>query len=98
MLDSGVRRGTDVIVALCLGARAVTFGRPTLYGAAAGGRAGVRKAIEIMRREVDIVMAQIGCTSLKELGPANLHEWPLNGEFLRDELLRRDVDRVLNVG
>jgi (S)-mandelate dehydrogenase len=97
LLDSGVRRGTDVIVALCLGARAVTFGRPTLYGAAAGGRPGVRKAIEIMRREIDVVMAQIGCTSLKELGPANLHEWPLDGEFLRRELLRHDGDPVLNV-
>ena len=73
MLDSGVRRGTDVVTALCLGARAVTFGRPTLYGAAAGGRAGVKKAIDIVRREIDIVMAQIGCTSLSELSPARLH-------------------------
>lgn len=73
MLDSGVRRGTDIVTALCLGARAVTFGRPTLYGAAAGGREGVKKAIDIIRREIDIVMAQIGCTSLSQLSPANLY-------------------------
>lgn len=69
ILDSGVRRGSDVVIALCLGAQAVLFGRPPAYGAAAGGVAGVRRVVEIMRKEIDAVMAQIGCSSLDQLGP-----------------------------
>jgi (S)-mandelate dehydrogenase len=45
------------------------MGRPTLYGAAAGGIPGVKKAISIFRSEIDLVMAQIGCPSLDQLGP-----------------------------
>ncbi len=67
MLDSGVRRGADVLIALCLGARFVFVGRATLYGAAAGGRRGARKAIDILRDEIDRVMAQIGCPNLEQL-------------------------------
>ena len=69
MLDSGVRRGADILIALCLGARFVFSGRPNLYGAIAGGVPGVMKAISIFRDEIDLVMAQIGCPSLAELGP-----------------------------
>ena len=69
LLDSGVRRGADILIALCLGADFVFFGRPTLYGAAAGGLAGVKKAIEIFVNEIDLVMGQIGCPSLSNLGP-----------------------------
>ncbi|MBV9825309.1 MAG: alpha-hydroxy-acid oxidizing protein [Alphaproteobacteria bacterium] len=69
MLDSGVRRGADILIALCLGAQFVTFGRPTLYGAVAGGLDGVRKAVDIFRSEIDLVMGQIGCPSLDQLGP-----------------------------
>jgi (S)-mandelate dehydrogenase len=69
MLDSGVRRGADILIALCLGAKFCCFGRPTLYGAAAGGIAGVKKAIDIFRGEIDLVMGQIGCPSLDRLGP-----------------------------
>ena len=64
ILDSGVRRGSDILIAIALGARMVLFGRPWLYGAAAGGESGIRKAMDIMRREVDLVMGQSGCTSL----------------------------------
>jgi L-lactate dehydrogenase (cytochrome)/(S)-mandelate dehydrogenase len=67
MLDSGIRRGADILTALALGARFVFVGRATLYGAAAGGIAGVRKAVSILRREVDLTMAQIGCPSLDQL-------------------------------
>jgi L-lactate dehydrogenase (cytochrome)/(S)-mandelate dehydrogenase len=67
MLDGGVRRGADILVALCHGARFIFVGRATLYGAAADGLRGVRKAIEILRREIDLVMGQIGCPSLEEL-------------------------------
>jgi len=69
MLDSGVRRGADILIAFCLGAQFVFFGRPTLYGAVAGGLPGVKKAIDIFRNEIDLVMAQIGCPSLDQLGP-----------------------------
>src|SRR5437868_10519003 len=69
LLDSGVRRGADILIALCLGADFCFFGRPTLYGAAAGGLPGVKKAIDIFVNEIDLVMGQIGCPSLSELGP-----------------------------
>ena len=80
MLDSGVRRGADILIALCLGAQFCFFGRPTLYGAAAGGLAGVKKAISILRGEIDLVMGQIGCPSLDQLGPDFLwrDDWARN--------------------
>jgi (S)-mandelate dehydrogenase len=68
MLDSGIRRGADILIAWCLGAQFVFFGRPTLYGAVAGGLPGVKKAVDIFRTEIDLVMGQIGCPSLAELG------------------------------
>lgn len=73
ILDSGVRRGSDIIIGMCLGARFTIFGRPTLYGAAAAGRKGIQKAIDIVRKEIDKVMAQIGCTELASLQPGYLH-------------------------
>ncbi len=80
MLDSGVRRGADILIARCLGAQFVFFGRPTLYGAVAGGGPGVKKAVDIFRTEIDLVMAQIGCPSLAELGPDFLwrDDWTQN--------------------
>src|SRR5579863_6223759 len=80
MLDSGVRRGADILIALCLGAQFCFFGRPTLYGAVAGGLPGVKKAIDIFRTEIDTVMAQIGCPTLAELGPDFLwqEDWTRN--------------------
>jgi L-lactate dehydrogenase (cytochrome)/(S)-mandelate dehydrogenase len=80
MLDSGVRRGADILIALCLGAQFVFFGRPTLYGAVAGGLPGVNKVIDIFRGEIDLVMGQIGCPSLGELGPDFLwrDDWTQN--------------------
>ena len=80
MLDSGVRRGADILIALCLGAQFVFFGRPTLYGAVAGGLPGVKKAVDIFRGEIDLVMGQIGCQRLDQLGPDFLWkpDWPRN--------------------
>jgi (S)-mandelate dehydrogenase len=69
LLDSGVRRGADILIALCLGADFCFFGRPTLYGAAAYGLPGVKKAVDIFVNEIDLVMGQIGCPSLADLGP-----------------------------
>jgi L-lactate dehydrogenase (cytochrome)/(S)-mandelate dehydrogenase len=70
MLDSGVRRGADVVIARCLGARFIFVGRATLYGTAAAGFAGARRAIDILRGEIDLVLAQMGCPVFDELGPA----------------------------
>jgi (S)-mandelate dehydrogenase len=80
MLDSGIRRGADILIARCLGAEFCFFGRPTLYGAVAGGLPGVKKAIDIFRHEIDLVMGQIGCPSLDQLGPDFLwaEEWQRN--------------------
>ena len=69
MLDGGVRRGSDVLTALCLGAKFVFLGRPTLYGLVAGGEAGATKAVKILGREIELTMAQIGCPTLSQLGP-----------------------------
>ena len=67
IVDSGFRRGSDVIKALALGAKAVLIGRPTLYGTAAAGEAGAGRAIAIFREEIDRVLALIGCRSIAEL-------------------------------
>ncbi len=67
MMDSGVRRGTDVLKALALGAQFVFVGRPFLYAAAIAGEAGVRHAIELLRDEVDRDMALLGITTLAEM-------------------------------
>ena len=74
ILDSGVRRGSDIVIARCLGANSAIFGRPTLYGVAAAGQAGAARALEIVRKEIDMVLAQIGCPAFEALGPEYL--WP----------------------
>jgi isopentenyl diphosphate isomerase/L-lactate dehydrogenase-like FMN-dependent dehydrogenase len=63
-LDGGVRRGTDVVTALALGARAVFLGRPFLYALAAGGEAGVTRAVELLRDELETAMALLGCPTV----------------------------------
>lgn len=72
MLDSGVRRGTDVLKALALGARCVFLGRPFNYAAAVGGPAGVDHAISLLSQEVLRNMAMMGINHLNELTPASL--------------------------
>jgi (S)-mandelate dehydrogenase len=69
IIDSGFRRGTDVVKALALGAHAVMLGRATLYGLAAGGEAGVTRALEILTAEIDRVLGQLGVNSVADLGP-----------------------------
>jgi L-lactate dehydrogenase (cytochrome)/(S)-mandelate dehydrogenase len=66
-LDGGIRRGTDVIKALCLGARGVLIGRPFVYGLAADGENGVRSVIEIFREELSRDLVLMGCGSVAEL-------------------------------
>lgn len=67
LMDGGVRRGTDVAKAICLGARAVLIGRAYAYGLAAGGPAGVARAIEILRGEVERTLKLLGCPSISAL-------------------------------
>jgi L-lactate dehydrogenase (cytochrome)/(S)-mandelate dehydrogenase len=72
ILDSGARRGSDVVIARCLGARAAIFGRPSLYAVAAAGQPGVARVLQIMRNEIDMVQAQIGCRAFEELDASYL--------------------------
>ena len=68
-IDGGIRRGSDVIKAIALGATACLIGRPYLYGLVAGGEAGVSRALEIFRTEMERVMKLIGCDSISKLSP-----------------------------
>lgn len=67
LLDGGIRRGTQVVKALALGAKGVLLGRAYAYGLAAGGQDGVAATIEILRREVDLTLALMGITSVAQL-------------------------------
>ncbi len=73
MVDSGFRRGADVVKALALGASAVLIGRAPLYGVAAGGEAGAARAIAIFREEIDRVMALLGARGITDLDRRFLH-------------------------
>jgi isopentenyl diphosphate isomerase/L-lactate dehydrogenase-like FMN-dependent dehydrogenase len=68
-LDSGVRNGEDVLIALCLGASAVFVGRPTLWGLSAYGQKGAARVLELLRRDIAYSMALLGARSLSQLGP-----------------------------
>ncbi|MBM7789622.1 alpha-hydroxy acid oxidase [Tenggerimyces flavus] len=70
LMDGGIRRGSDVVKALCLGADAVCIGRPYIYGAAVYGPAGVQHVIEILREEIVRVLTLMGVSRLDELGPS----------------------------
>lgn len=67
LMDGGVRRGSDIVKAICLGARAVLVGRAYAYGMAAAGQAGVERAIEILRADVDRTLILLGCKCIGEL-------------------------------
>lgn len=67
ILDGGIRRGTDIVKALALGAKAVQIGRPVLWALAAGGQSGVRRMLELIRLEFDLAMALCGCTNARSV-------------------------------
>jgi isopentenyl diphosphate isomerase/L-lactate dehydrogenase-like FMN-dependent dehydrogenase len=70
LIDSGFRRGTDIVKALCMGAKGVAVGRPYLWGLGAFGQAGVERVLQILRTELMVAMQQVGAPSLKDLKPA----------------------------
>ncbi|XP_015930701.2 2-Hydroxyacid oxidase 1 isoform X1 [Parasteatoda tepidariorum] len=69
-MDGGVRTGTDVLKALILGAKAVFIGRPILWGLAHSGEKGVIKVLQILKKELDLSMALLGCTNVNDLKPS----------------------------
>jgi len=76
LVDGGIRRGTDVLKALALGANAVLIGRPYLYALAVGGAAGVARVIEILRTELMMAMALTGHTAIKQIDRTVLWDKP----------------------
>jgi len=78
MVDSGFRRGSDVVKALALGAKCVLIGRATLYGTASGGQAGAARAIGLYRDEIDRVMASLGVNSVGELNRSHVAMPPVS--------------------
>jgi 4-hydroxymandelate oxidase len=77
LLDGGIRRGTDALKALALGANAVAIGRPVLWGLALAGEAGVAQVLEILRSELDRAVTLCGCSSVHDLTPGLLQFQPV---------------------
>jgi 4-hydroxymandelate oxidase len=75
LVDGGIRRGTDIVKAVALGATAVLIGRPYCYGLAVGGAAGVQRVVDILRTELEMAMQLMGRRSLKEIDRSAL--WSL---------------------
>ncbi|TPX15635.1 uncharacterized protein E0L32_004333 [Thyridium curvatum] len=80
-VDGGIRRGTDVVKALCLGAKAVGVGRAALWGLGAGGWKGVHRTFEILTAEIDTCLKLLGVQNLSELGP----------RFINTRMVERDI-------
>jgi isopentenyl diphosphate isomerase/L-lactate dehydrogenase-like FMN-dependent dehydrogenase len=72
LFDGGIRRGTDVLKALALGARAAMSGRAVLWGLAAGGEEGARQVLELLRAEIEVGLKLLGCASPAEVTRAHV--------------------------
>jgi isopentenyl diphosphate isomerase/L-lactate dehydrogenase-like FMN-dependent dehydrogenase len=72
LVDGGVRRGTDVVMARALGAKAVLVGRAVLWGLTHDGQAGVERVLELLRAETELALALVGCTSPEDVTPAHV--------------------------
>jgi L-lactate dehydrogenase (cytochrome) len=82
LMDGGIRRGTDIVKALCMGARGVLCGRAYAYGLAAAGEAGVDRAIEILRTDLERTLRLLGCASVAELDRSYVNvpkSWDVGG-------------------
>jgi L-lactate dehydrogenase (cytochrome) len=76
LMDGGIRSGSDVVVALASGAKAVQVGRAYAYGLGAGGEAGVRRAFAILRDDLEHTMRQLGCGSVAEINASHCADYP----------------------
>ena len=92
LIDSGFRRGADVVKALALGARAVLLGRATLYGLAALGEEGATDVLRILRQEIDTTLALIGCARAADLSPAFIQNGGMAGSRTQDPQNRSTVE------
>jgi isopentenyl diphosphate isomerase/L-lactate dehydrogenase-like FMN-dependent dehydrogenase len=79
LIDSGIRRGSDVLKAIALGAKAVLSGRCTLYGTSVAGQDGALHALNLLRKELDTSMAYTGCRAISEIGPRAVWLGPERG-------------------
>jgi isopentenyl diphosphate isomerase/L-lactate dehydrogenase-like FMN-dependent dehydrogenase len=85
LVDGGIRRGSDVVKAVALGARAVLIGRPYLYGLSAAGQSGVEEVLDILRSEMARTMSLLGCPGVNDLDPSWLQRArPLLGPLLEE--------------
>jgi 4-hydroxymandelate oxidase len=73
LVDGGIRRGTDILKALAMGAQAVLIGRPFLWGLAVGGQAGVSHIISLLQNELNVAMALMGCSKLADIDSSFLN-------------------------
>ncbi|GME83998.1 unnamed protein product [[Candida] boidinii] len=88
-VDGGVRRGTDILKAICLGAKGVGIGRPVLYSLSSYGEEGVVKAIDILKGELDVNMRLLGVKNISELNESYVDTRKLLGRSARDNLFDR---------
>ena len=72
LVDSGFRRGTDIVKALCMGATAVGVGRPYIWGLSAFGQPGVERVLDILRAELQLTMQQMGTPTIKDISASRL--------------------------
>jgi isopentenyl diphosphate isomerase/L-lactate dehydrogenase-like FMN-dependent dehydrogenase len=79
LMDGGIRRGTDIAIALALGARAVLVGRPVIWGLAVDGEEGVRKVLELLRDELLLALALLGCRTPDAVGRTHVVSPPASG-------------------
>jgi isopentenyl diphosphate isomerase/L-lactate dehydrogenase-like FMN-dependent dehydrogenase len=70
LMDGGIRRGSDILKAISIGARGVLIGRAYAYGLGAAGEAGVTRALDILRADMERALALLGCESIAELNPS----------------------------